>query len=149
MDLSRSSGILLHPTSLPGPFGIGDIGLAAYRFVDLLAETGQSWWQILPLGRSGYENSPYMCLSGLGGNPMLISPELLIADGLLDLADIAAPPVFPEEQVDFGPVIEHKMRLLERSYRNFKGQWAPTRRNSSPFVNERLSGSKPTSCFAP
>ena len=80
---------------------------------------------------------------------MLISPELLVADGLLDPADIVAPPVFPEEQVDFGPVIEHKMRLLERSYRNFKGQWAPTRRNSSPFVNKRLSGSKTTSCFAP
>jgi 4-alpha-glucanotransferase len=58
MDLSRSNGILLYPTSLPGPFGIGDIGLAAYRFVDLLDETGQSWWQILPLGPSGYENSP-------------------------------------------------------------------------------------------
>jgi 4-alpha-glucanotransferase len=81
---------------------------------------------------------------------MLISPELLVADGLLDPADIAAPPVFPEEQVDFGPVIEHKMRLLERSYRNFKEQWAPpTRRSSSPFVNKRLSGSKTTSCFAP
>lgn len=80
MDLKRVSGILLHPTSLPGPFGIGDIGPQAYRFVDFLADTGQSLWQILPLGPIGYGNSPYMSFSAFGGNPLLISLERIVAD---------------------------------------------------------------------
>lgn len=126
MDLPRSSGILLHPTSLPGPFGIGDMGPEAYRFADFLAETGQSWWQILPLGPAGYGNSPYMCFSALGGSPVLISPELLVEEGLLDPSDIANPPAFPKDRVDYGPVIDYKMSLLERSYRKFKEKWDPT-----------------------
>src|SRR5262249_22209359 len=68
VDLPRASGILMHPSSLPGPFGIGDLGPAAYRFVDFLVRTGQRWWQILPLGPTGYGNSPYMCFSAFGGN---------------------------------------------------------------------------------
>ena len=78
MRFPRSSGILLHPTSLPGPFGIGDLGPEAYRWVDFLAESGQGLWQILPLGPTGYGDSPYQCFSAFAGNPLLISPEKLV-----------------------------------------------------------------------
>src|SRR5688572_4436215 len=105
MQIPRSSGILLHPTSLPGRFGIGDLGPEAYQFVDFLAESGQSWWQVLPLGPTGYGNSPYMCFSAFAGNPMLISPEVLVGEGLLDRADLDNPPSFPRERVDYGASI--------------------------------------------
>ena len=86
MDISRASGILLHPTSFPGPFGIGDLGPEAYRFVDFLESTGQSLWQMLPLGRTGYGNSPYMCFSAFAGNPLLISLDKLVEEGFSILA---------------------------------------------------------------
>ena len=72
MSPSRSSGVLLHPTSLPGPFGIGDLGASAFEFIDLLAAAGQRLWQVLPLGPTGYGNSPYQCFSAFAGNPLLI-----------------------------------------------------------------------------
>ena len=75
MSLPRASGILLHPTSLPGRFGIGDLGKEAYWFADFLASTGQHLWQVLPLGPTGYGNSPYQCVSVFAGNPLLISLE--------------------------------------------------------------------------
>src|SRR5262249_58422365 len=81
MRLPRSSGVLLHPTSLPGRFGIGDLGPAALEFVDLLAEAGQRWWQILPLGPTGYGNSPYQSYSSFAGNPLLVSPDKLAEAG--------------------------------------------------------------------
>ncbi|MGA1368429.1 MAG: 4-alpha-glucanotransferase [Blastocatellia bacterium] len=111
----RTSGILLHPTSLPGPFGIGDLGPEAYRFVDLLEEAGQGLWQVLPLGPTGYGDSPYQCFSAFAGNPLLISPERLVQDGLLTPADWATLPSFPDDQVDYGRVIPAKMALLERA----------------------------------
>ena len=77
MNLQRSSGVLLHPTSLPGRFGIGDLGVEAYRFVDFLAGAGQGHWQIMPLGPTGYGDSPYQCLSAFAGNTLLVSPDLL------------------------------------------------------------------------
>jgi len=120
MDEKRTCGILLHPTSLPGKFGIGDIGPQAYRFVDFMVETGQSHWQILPLGHTGYGNSPYMCLSTFGGNPYLISLEKLVDDGLLDVADIDNPPDFPRNRVDYGQAISYKMPLLAKSLEKFK-----------------------------
>src|SRR6185295_20379456 len=83
MNFPRSSGILLHPTSLPGPFGIGDFGPAAYVFADFLEASGQSLWQVLPLGPTGQGNSPYACYSAFAGNTLLISPEQLVAEGLL------------------------------------------------------------------
>src|ERR671911_367218 len=86
MSFPRSSGILLHPTSLPGPFGIGDLGPEAYKFVDFLVEAGQSLWQVLPLGPTGYGDSPYACYSAFAGNTLLISPEKLVKEGLLDSA---------------------------------------------------------------
>ncbi|MFZ4629975.1 MAG: 4-alpha-glucanotransferase, partial [Blastocatellia bacterium] len=109
------SGILLHPTSLPGPFGIGDLGPEADRFVDLLEEAGQGLWQVLPLGPTGYGDSPYQCFSAFAGNPLLISPERLAQEGLLAPADWATLPSFPEAEVDYGRVIPAKMSLLERA----------------------------------
>ncbi|HLG95001.1 MAG TPA: 4-alpha-glucanotransferase [Bryobacteraceae bacterium] len=113
MRFPRSSGILLHPTSLPGPFGIGDLGPKARRFVDFLAAAGQTLWQVLPLGPTGFGDSPYQCFSALAGNPLLISPERLVEQGWLDGAALGGTPAFPESEVDFGRVIPWKTRLLE------------------------------------
>ena len=92
MPFPRASGILLHPTSLPGRFGIGDLGPEAYRFVDFLEGSGQQLWQILPLGPTGYGNSPYMSYSAMAGNSLLISLERLRDDGLLTDADLDEAP---------------------------------------------------------
>src|SRR5688500_6658123 len=92
----RSAGILLHPTSLPGPYGIGDLGPAAYSWIDSLVHARQKWWQVLPLGPTGYADSPYQCFSALAGNPYLLIPQLLVQEGLVSHAD-AEPPRFPAE----------------------------------------------------
>jgi 4-alpha-glucanotransferase len=118
--MTRESGILLHPTSLPGRSGIGDLGPAAYRFVDFLAESGQTIWQILPLGPPGYGNSPYQALSSFAGNPMLVSLEALVEEGWLVRADLESDPGFPAERVDFGAVIPYKERLLGKAARAFR-----------------------------
>ena len=89
MKFKRASGILLHPTSLPGPDGIGDLGPEAYRWIDFLAESGCSLWQILPLGPTGYGDSPYQFFSAFDGNPNLVSPALLLEDELLNRKDLA------------------------------------------------------------
>jgi 4-alpha-glucanotransferase len=116
----RSAGVLLHPTSLPGRFGIGDLGDQSYRFVDFLEAAGQSIWQVLPLGPTGYGDSPYQCFSAFAGNPLLVSPEKLAEVGLLTDADLAEVPVFPVDRVDFGAAIEFKRGILERAYNRFK-----------------------------
>jgi 4-alpha-glucanotransferase len=120
---NRSAGILLHPTSLPGPFGIGDLGPAAYRWVDALVRAKQKWWQILPLGPTGYGDSPYQAFSAFAGNPFLLSPEFLVRDGLLASSDLAGTQ-FPPGRIDFGPIIELKIRLTQRVWANFKSGWA-------------------------
>jgi 4-alpha-glucanotransferase len=120
MRFPRSSGILLHPTSLPGRFGIGDLGAAAYDFVDFLASAGQSYWQVLPLSPTGYGDSPYQGLSAFAGNPMLISPEKLVEVGHLSVADLEDIPHLPDDRVDFGPVIHHKTKLLDRAFARFQ-----------------------------
>lgn len=120
MRVPRSCGILLHPTSLPGRHGIGDLGAAAYRFVDFLVESGQTFWQVLPLGPTGYGDSPYQCFSAFAGNPLLVSPDRLLEEGLLDEASLADVPRFPADRVDYGPVIQWKTDLLRRSYRVFQ-----------------------------
>jgi 4-alpha-glucanotransferase len=116
----RLSGVLLHPTSLPGRFGIGDFGKAAYRFIDFLAKSGQSLWQILPLTATGYGDSPYQCFSAFAGNTLFISPERLVEEGLLAKKDIRNPPDFPKDRVDYGSVIAYKAALLEKAFANFK-----------------------------
>ncbi|HJQ35323.1 MAG TPA: 4-alpha-glucanotransferase [Pyrinomonadaceae bacterium] len=120
MRLKRSSGILLHPTSLPGRFGVGDFGGEAYRFVDWLAAAGQTFWQLMPLGPTGYGDSPYSSFSAFAGNTNLVSPEKLVESGLLADSDIQPPPDLPAERVDYGKVIEYKRGLLEKAFQNFK-----------------------------
>jgi 4-alpha-glucanotransferase len=122
MRFPRQSGILMHPTSLPGRFGIGDLGDEALRFVDFLAAAGQAYWQVLPLRPTGYGDSPYQGLSAFAGNPMLISPEKLAAKGHLPAADLEAMPRFPDDRVDFGSVIHHKTNLLNQAFANFRTQ---------------------------
>ncbi|MEI7683946.1 MAG: 4-alpha-glucanotransferase [Planctomycetota bacterium] len=121
---ARSAGILLHPSSLPGPFGIGDLGPAAYAWIDALAHAKQSWWQILPLGPTSYGDSPYQCFSAFAGNPALISPQSLREEGLIDEADWSGAH-FPTEHVDFGPVILFKRRLLLKAWDNFQAGRSP------------------------
>jgi 4-alpha-glucanotransferase len=120
MKFPRCSGILLHPTSLPGRFGIGDLGESARRFVDFLHAAGQSYWQILPLSPTGYADSPYQGLSAFAGNPMLISPDKLVEAGHLHETDLESAPHFPDERIDFGPVIDYKEELLDLAFATFE-----------------------------
>jgi len=113
----RSSGILLHPTSLPGPYGIGDLGPAAVKWLDWLSAAGCRYWQMLPIGPTGYGDSPYQCFSAHAGNPYLISPDLLIEDGLIDRPDH---PSFPDERVDYGAVIPWKLAVLDAAFGCFR-----------------------------
>jgi 4-alpha-glucanotransferase len=136
MDYQRSAGILLHPTSLPGPYGIGDIGPEAFKWIDFLAESGCGLWQILPLGPTGYGDSPYQCFSAFAGNPYLISPEILISEDLLHSDDLVDHPLFPSEKVDFGAVIPWKLGVLDRSYLRFKNSTSVTiKREYDEFVS--------------
>ncbi|MFN8531485.1 MAG: 4-alpha-glucanotransferase [Anaerolineae bacterium] len=119
MQFPRASGILLHPTSLPGRYGIGDLGDWAYRFVDYLVDAGQTYWQMLPLGPTSYGDSPYQALSAFAGNPNLISLDRLVSEGWLTAEDVAVVPNFPAYAVDYGPVITYHKELLGRAYRRF------------------------------
>ena len=121
----RSSGILLHPTSLPGPFGVGDLGPEAWRFADFLAAAGQRVWQVLPLGPTGYGDSPYQCFSAFAGNPILISPERLAVQGLLSAADLEQAGDFPAGSVEYASVNRLKRQLLERAFTNFQKEPSP------------------------
>ncbi len=120
MPLSRASGILLHPTSFPSRFGIGDLGQEAYNFVNFLKDSGQQIWQVLPLGPTGFGNSPYLAYSAMAGNPLLISPDKLKDKGLLAEEDISNLPEFPSDQVDFDLVAQIKGSLLKTAYQNFQ-----------------------------
>ena len=119
MKFKRASGILMHPTSLPGKYGIGDLGPEAMRWIDFVDSTGCGLWQVLPLGPTGYGDSPYQCFSAFAGNPYLISPDLLLADGVLQPEDLSDAPAFPAEKVDFGWVISWKVALLEKAYERY------------------------------
>jgi 4-alpha-glucanotransferase len=118
----RASGVLLHPTSLPSRFGIGDLGENAYQFVDFLANSDQQIWQILPIGPTGYGNSPYLSYSALAGNPLLISPDILQQQGWLTQEELQHLPDFPLDQVDFEGVIRTKIALLRQASDRFKAQ---------------------------
>ncbi|NOY65536.1 MAG: 4-alpha-glucanotransferase, partial [Nitrospirae bacterium] len=114
----RQSGILLHITSLPSGYGIGDFGPGAYWFADLLHETGQSLWQILPLNPTltVHGNSPYNSISAFAGNPLLISPEVLLQEGYIREDDVLDPPHFSDEKVEYEEVSAYKMQLLKKAY---------------------------------
>jgi 4-alpha-glucanotransferase len=120
MDNKRSSGILLHPTSLPGKFGIGSLGKNALNFIDFLQRAGQKIWQVLPMGHTGYGDSPYQCFSIFAGNPILIDLEELVKNGLLNDNDLETSIQFPENKVDYGNVINYKKDVLKKAYINFR-----------------------------
>ena len=119
MEFERSSGILLHPTSLPGSLGIGDLGEHAYSFVDMLVECDQQLWQICPLGPTGYGDSPYQCFSAFAGNPLLISLEKLLEFGWLEKQELDDHEPFDDDSVQFGRVITFKSAMLGRAYERF------------------------------
>jgi len=127
----RSSGILLHVTSLPSPYGIGDLGPSAFSWVDRLHDSGQAWWQALPLGPTGYGNSPYQSLSSFAGNGLLISPECLVSDGLLKVGECEGH--FPSDRVDYDSVIPFKENLLREAWAKFN---AGERRDLRPAYQE-------------
>ena len=120
MPRRRASGILLHPVSLPGRFGIGELGPEALRFIDFLAASSQRIWQVLPLGPTGYGDSPYQCFSAFAGNPLLISLDTLASEGLLAADELARGPRFSDTEIDYGAVIAFKLPLLEKAYRTFE-----------------------------
>jgi len=125
MKFIRSSGVLLHPTSLPGRYGIGDLGSQARRWVDFLAESQTGLWQILPLGPTGYGDSPYQCFSTFAGNPYLISPDDLLEDGLIHPNDVLQLPEFNPAAVEYENVIYWKLDLLGRAYNHFVSKGGP------------------------
>lgn len=119
MKPQKYAGILLHPTSLPGPYGIGDLGQNAYRFIDFLVKSGLNMWQVLPLGHTGFGDSPYQPFSAFAGQPLIISLDHLKELDLLDDADFADMPSWNPEQVSYGEVIEFKYGLLKTAYERF------------------------------
>jgi 4-alpha-glucanotransferase len=130
-----ASGLLLHVTSLPSPYGIGDLGSSAFSWIDRLHDAGQSWWQSLPLGPTGYGNSPYQAMSSFAGNALLISPGPLISDGLIQASD--AQSQFSADAVDYDSVLPFKQRLLEKAWANFKaGHRSASANDLAPAFNE-------------
>ena len=116
----RKSGILAHPTSFPSKYGIGDLGKGAYEFVDFLEKSGQKLWQILPLGQTSFGDSPYQSFSAFAGNIYIISPDILVKKGYLSKKDIEVVPEFDEKNVEYGKVINYKMSLFRKAFKNFK-----------------------------
>lgn len=134
----RASGLLLHITSLPSAYGIGDMGPSSFAWVDRLCEAGQGWWQALPLGPTGCYNSPYQCLSSFAGNGLLISPDSLMEDGLLSPDDCKGCS-FPAGAVEYNAVISFKHRLLDRAWTNFSSGCRPDLRPAyDQFCHEQI-----------
>ena len=133
----RASGLLLHVTSLPSPYGIGDLGPEAFAWVDRLHDAGQSWWQALPLGPTGYGNSPYQPLSSFAGNTLIVSPQLLIDEGLLDASDCAGR--FVTGNVDYASLIPFKERMLETAWNRFRRMGGDLRREYEAFCVRQAS----------
>lgn len=131
---SRECGVLLHPTSLPSSHGIGDLGKEAYRFIDFLAAAGQKNWQILPLNPVGYGESPYQCLSAFAGNPLLLSPEEMLAEGWLAAQDMVQDAGFDPDRVDYEKVKKHKETLFQKAFARFRSQSVPE--DYDKFVSE-------------
>ena len=143
MDLKRSSGILLHITSLPSPYGIGDVGPAAYDFVDFLSSSGHKYWQLLPVNPTDavYSHSPYSSYSAFAGNPLLISPELLEKAGYVNLKKFPKPKGFSEKKVNFDVVQEYKEQLFEAAYQKFSkvkppGEFVSFRKKHASWLDD-------------
>ena len=148
MEQNRSAGILLHPTSLPGPDGIGDLGPEVFRWIDFLSQTGCQFWQILPLGPTGYGDSPYQCFSAFAGNPYIISATALLDQGLLTRSDLEDRPNFPLERVEYGPVIDWKVELLHRAFNNFKqGDFSSLKQAFKTFAESEKEWLAPFTVF--
>jgi 4-alpha-glucanotransferase len=130
MNFARESGILLHPTSLPGPYGMGDMGPSARAFADALVDMGQHLWQILPHGVTGYGDSPYQSFSTFAGNPLWISFDQLVDDGLLSRSHLDRFPSFPDDRVDYGNVIPARMAILRTVCRAFERQATPQQKQA-------------------
>lgn len=134
--LERAAGILLHPTSLPGSFGIGDLGINAKRFVELLKNSGQKIWQVFPLGPTGYGDSPYQSFSAFAGNPLLISPEILKDQNLLSEHDLNHIPEFNKFKIEYGEVINFKFQLFNKAFSKFSEYKVSDNPNYLKFVDE-------------
>lgn len=130
MPFPRSSGLILHPTSLPSAYGIGDLGPEAYQFVDFLEASAQQIWQVLPLGPVGHGNSPYMTYSAMAGNPFLISPDLLVQAGWLTPDDVSHYPVFSSHHVEFENVMAAKRPLFEKAAQAFQSGATPEQKQA-------------------
>ena len=135
MQFERSAGILLHPTSLPGKYGIGDLGSEAYKFVDFLKEAEQTLWQVFPLGPTGYGDSPYQCFSAFAGNPLLISPEKLKDEGFLSDDDLKNTIQSDRKRIDYGQAIEYKKSILKKAYINFRNNSNGQEKDFEKFCN--------------
>ena len=129
----RVAGVLLHPTSLPGPYGVGDLGDDLIGFLDWASSAGMGVWQVLPLNPAGYGNSPYGCLSSVAGNPLLISPQRLLQDGLLLPESVAEVPPFPTDHVDFAAAVAWKSAILRDAFKRFETSGAPDIRRAVSF----------------
>jgi 4-alpha-glucanotransferase len=147
MKIQRSSGILLHPTSLPGKYGIGSLGKSAFEFVGFLALAGQKLWQVLPMGHTGYGDSPYQCFSIFAGNPILVDLDLLVADGMLKKSDFEDMPQFPDDKVDYGTVINFKRKMLKLAHKRFFDQMAEADAGYHEFITKHNHWLKDYSMF--
>jgi 4-alpha-glucanotransferase len=133
----RKSGILCHPTSMPGAHGIGDLGEGPRRYVDFLVDAGQTLWQVLPLGPTGYGDSPYQPFSAFAGNPLLVDLTELVQEGLLDRADLCEAEALPADRVDYGRVIDLKARALRATYANLMHDAHPLRQELDVYIAEQ------------
>jgi 4-alpha-glucanotransferase len=148
VKIGRTSGILLHPTSLPGRYGIGDLGPEAYRFADWLAEAGQRIWQVLPLGPVGYGESPYQLFSAFAGNPMLLSPDVLHERGWLTASSLESVPRFARDTVEFERVMPWKTALLRQAFATFRVHaLAADREEHNEFVRDNAEWLDPFARF--
>ncbi len=128
MTFERIAGVILHPTSLPGRFGIGDLGAEALAFVDFMAAARQQLWQVLPLGPTGYGDSPYQSFSAFAGNPLLISLDRLVEEGFLPAAALADTPSFSRDRINYGAVMQYKLPLLKDAYAYFDQHGSPAQK---------------------
>ncbi len=136
MKFERSAGILLHPTSLPGKFGIGDLGYEAFNFINFLEASGQKLWQVFPLGPTGYGDSPYQCFSAFAGNPNLISPEKLRDAGFLTDDDLKFIPDHNPSFIDYGIIINYKKSILVKAFKNYRKNENGIKKDFKDFIEK-------------